>query len=344
MQPIDIILSFEYALILYMLLFVVPGLVGMALMRRGAIKASLPWTKASYALCRFIPHWRTVMAVNLGGSYLHLGEDTLARTYLEESLRRSNRFANSFDIKNTRALAKAYLGVLQVREGQYAGVESLFQEALAAKLNRRYRPFIVVYASSAYIHLGKFAEADALLHELLETPKLGAEFECTAHCNRSFSAYYQNRMGEALQAAQAAAQHPSRFPSTQAVMLVAQILAHIGTGDLEGAKKFEIQALTLVSIVAPFTQSAIYRAIAELALRLDNLDRARDYAERASSLTMTPNGQANILLIQAEVFAARNNANRAETLCRDVLQLECLPFYRERAVTLIARLEHQNGI
>ncbi len=341
MQPIDIILSFEYALILYMLLFVIPGLVGRMLLRRGAVKASLPWTKASYTLCRFIPHWRTMMAVHLGGAYLQLGEDGLARTYVEEALRSSDRFANSFNIKSTRALAKAYLGILQVRVGEFGGVESLFQEVLATKLHPRIRPFIAVYASSAYIQLGRFAEAETLLNELLDTPKLGTEFYGIAYCNRSISAYYQNRMADALKASEAAAQNPSRLPGNQAVVLVAQILSHIGTGDLEGAKRFETQALTLVSIVAPYTQSGIYRAIAELALRLDNLDRARDYAERAASLTMTPNGQANILLIQAEVFAARNNANRAETLCRDVLRLECLSFYKERATSVLARLERQ---
>ena len=75
-----------------------------------------------------------------------------------------------------------------------------------------------------------------------------------------------------------------------------------------------------------------------LALKLGNLDRAREQAERAAALHPTPNAQASSLLIQAEVFALRQNFQRAASLTDAVLRSEAIDFYQRRARALQSRL------
>ena len=88
-----------------------------------------------------------------------------------------------------------------------------------------------------------------------------------------------------------------------------------------------------------FRQGAALRALAELALKQGDLDRARDLAQRSATLGINPNAHANTLLIQAQVFAARHNTHRALTLCRDILETRSVRFYKQRAQELIDRLE-----
>ena len=313
---------------------------GSHLVRAGRYQQALPILRAYYAASRALPRWRGPLAGFLCACYVGMGEFGLARPFAEEAVRENEKrgFAQHL------AAARANLGVILIRQGEFAQATLLLDQTLSKPIHDRLRPTVELYAANAYINLDRLAEAEKLLETALKTAKPNSDIAIVALTNLCLCRIYQNRPEEALVLAQSAAKPKAPSPPIRFTVQTLLLLALVETDRLAEAQEVAAQLASQLNAMDPFRRSSALRALAELAVKQGELDRARDYAQRSATLGLNPNAHANMLLIQAEVFAARHNTHRAVTLCRDILDTEAVSFYRQRAQQLIDRLQPPNTL
>ncbi len=313
---------------------------GSHLVRAGRYQQALPILRAYYAASRALPRWRGPLAGFLCACYVGMGEFGLARPFAEEAVRENEKrgFAQHL------AAARANLGVILIRQGEFAEATLLLDQTLSKPIHDRLRPTVELYAANAYINLDRLAEAEKLLEPALKTAKPDSDISIVALTNLCLCRIYQNRPEEALELAQRAAKPKASSLPIRFTVQTLLLLALVETDRLAEAQEVATQLAPQLNAMDPFRRSSALRTLAELAVKQGELDRARDYAQRSATLGLNPNAHANMLLIQAEVFAARHNTHRAVTLCQDILDTEAVSFYRQRAQQLIDRLQTPNTL
>jgi tetratricopeptide (TPR) repeat protein len=316
-------------------LLLVPVLIGALHLRRHRYARALPWFRYAYALSRFIRSWRGVMALNLCACHVGLGDYAAALSYAEEAVRETDRLRQ----RRNALQARGYLGIVLTRLGEYARAEQLFNEALnGPRLRPRLRTEIESCAATTYVHLGRLEEAARLLEKVISEAPSGSDMQIVSEVNLSSCLYFSGKPAEALKMARHAARKKGRVPWIHDFAQAACMLYLTELGEIAEAQTLQSQLLQHVPDQTPHIQGFVFRATASLALRYGDLDRARDYAERAYGLDPNPNAQAAALLLQAEVFAAHQNSSRASALCAEILRLNPMEFYERRAEDLQHRL------
>ncbi len=317
--------------------FFLPAWYGAYLFHHDKAEQALAWFRWWYRLSRLIRTWRGMAAMNMSACHIALGDLAAALPYTEEAIRETTRFReNSY-----HALALAQEGMILARLGESEKAQQRMDEAFASPLPRRYRPWIEQYAAVVHLNAGRFEEAERLMQGLLAAKKTRPDLRVTAECAISTCHYFRGDTAAALETARRAAALPTRRAWVHAYALGECLLYLAESGETEAARKIEAELRPLLPNLPPQVRASILRAAGQLALRTNDLDKARACAEQAVALDPNPNAQAAALLIEAEVFAARHNRHRAQTLCEDVLRLEPLDFYRQRAHALQNRLSGQ---
>lgn len=332
MDSLTLIIIFEMLLLAGV---IGPMHYGATMVRSGQFQKALPVLRAYYAASKFLPRWRGPIAGFVSACYVGMGEFALAQPYAEEAVAESARYQYAQHL----ASARAHLGIILVHLGDFEQAEPLIQQTLRAEVPPRLRTTVDLFAANGFINLDRLEEADRLIQNVLSNPKAGADVQIVALANLSLCRLYQERTEEALEAAQRAAKAKAPTPAFRFAVLRGLLVCLTELGRLSEAEEIAAQIAPQLNSLDAFRQGAALRALAELALKKGELDRARDYAQRSATLGINPNAHANTLLIQAEVFAARHNTHRALTLCRDILETRSVRFYKARAEALIARLE-----
>lgn len=325
------LLAIEAALVAALL---TPLFVGASLLQQGRTERAIPWFRFLYALGRVIPFWRGFCALNLSSCYINLGDFVTARTLAEEALARFTRRRE----KSYIGLAHAQVALVLTRLGEFEEAGVHVEEALAARSNRRYRRSIELYAAAYYINVGRFDDAMRLFEGVLSSAKPGTDMHYLAECNLSLCYYYRGELPRAIDTVRRAMKQKTSIPWLAGVALYDSMIYLAELGEIEEAEANAAKLIPLLPTLPPHALAGAYRAIGKLAFCQGDLDRARDYAARACAADANPNVQADALLIQAEVFAARHNKHRAETLCGEILHLNAMSFYKERAENLRGRL------
>lgn len=334
MNSLTVLLLLEITLLIALM---APIYIGAILFKRGLYRQALPWWQWCYRLSRVIRSWRALMSINMGACLEALGEFVQARPYLEEALRETEKGYK----RRLRPVALINMAILLLREGDFDRAEQLLDEAFAARrLSRQVRTILLIDAAAVYINKGRFAEAMRLLEEGMAVSKK-PDVQAIALTNLSACHFYQGHLDEALTLIQRAAQQPARLPWVSPYVTGVYIGYLAEAGRWDEAQEMEAKLLPDVAVLPPYLQTTAFRSIARLALCLGKLDRARDYAERAYPLNPNPNAQADSLLLQAEVFAARHNAQRATQLCEEILRLNALEYHKQRAANLLRSLHPQ---
>jgi tetratricopeptide (TPR) repeat protein len=306
------------------------------LLRRGQNTQALPWLRYGYAVSKALPSLRGVVALNLCACHTQLGDYDRAIPFNEEALQRLSRRGES---SRNLAIARAYRGILQARMGNFDEAEAIFNSILAdTKLGSRLRIEVEACAAAAYINQGRFAEARHLLDGVIAATRQDTVSHALAESNMSVCHFFEGNVEEALVMAQHASTRAVTWRWIPTLALANCLNYQIELGNLEAARELEGKVLPDVAAMPGYVQSMIYSAVARLALRNDNLDRARDYAERAYPLDPNPNAQARALLIQAEIFASRQNVGRTDAICAEILRLNALDYYKQHAERLLCLL------
>ena len=335
MDPLLLILLIE-TLLLSLLLG--PLLMTRRLIRRNQPLKALPWAKTTLALGRVFPFCRGIGNLNVAACYVMADDFTTALPHAEQAV---NYFAlrSSPKFRANRAIGLSYLGIALSRTGQMQQAEQRLDEALSLGIrNPSVRAHAEIIAANVYLNRGRLADAGRLMEQVLAMPKLDEERRSAAENLLAGQKYYSEDFAGGLTLARQALQRkttPARF------LVAATINAQFcltELGELREAQALEAGILSQISEAPRNIQSAALRASANLALKLGNLDRAREQAERAALLDSTPNAYAASLLIQAEVFALRQNFQRAASLTDAVLRSEAIDFYQRRARALQGRL------
>src|SRR5579871_4476860 len=319
----------------YILLFFGPIYLGILLYRRERYRAALRCFRWLYALTPLIRTWRGPAACYLAAAYTHLEEYEPARMYAEEAICENRRRK----YRKFLLSSQLHMGVLLSLEGDYEQAERLFDEALAdSTAPAALRRWVEVHAANTYLMRGRLEDAEQLLQNVLADKRPKSEMQATAHCMLGISSYYKHDLPAALVCAQRALKIAAT-PAWARLMALSDTLLYLAEGNnVEEGKKVEAELLPMLPAKPARLQQRALRSIARLALAAGDLDRARDYAERAERADLNPNGRASALLIQAEVFAARHNAHRAVRLCEAVLESNAIDFYRARARALQQQL------
>jgi tetratricopeptide (TPR) repeat protein len=321
------VLGMEFAALL-------PVYYGALLLKRGQYRRAMPFCKWSYTLSKIIPTWKPASAFNLCACHFSAGDYDTALHLAELSAREAQRFRSS----HIEALAQSVQAILITRTGDSGRAVALMEAALETSLPSHFRPFIALNAGAGYLSLGNADKAEMLLREAATDRRTHPEIAPLADCNLMFCLYYQGRLEEALILALETAK-PKRYAGdlrTQILISLqsGQIIILAVAGKIAEAQEIERQMLRNLPLDEPHLLSAPYRAIAELALQNGDLDRARHYAEMAYPLDPRPMAQAQSLLIQAEVFAARKNARRAADLCAEALRHADTTYVQQRSARL----------
>ena len=308
---------------------------GSHLIRAGRFRQALPILRAYHAASRALPRWRGPTAGYVCACYVGLGEFALARPFAEIAVRENEKQGFAPHL----AAARAHLGIILVRQGDFAEAGILLDQTLSSPIPKRLRPTVELFAANACINLDRLAQAEKLLESTLQAAKPNSDIAIVALANLSHCRLYQNRIDDALELArQAAIPKAPSLPIRFAVQ--SQLLVMLIESDkLAEAQEVAARLASQLNDMDPFRRGTALRALAELAVKQGEWDRARDYAQRSAALGLNPNAHANTLLIQAEVFAARHNAHRAITLCQDVLETQAVSFYHQRAQKLLDRLQ-----
>ncbi|HLK55936.1 MAG TPA: tetratricopeptide repeat protein [Chthonomonadaceae bacterium] len=307
------------------------------LLRRGRNTEALPWLRYGYAVSRVIPSLRGPAALHLCACHTQLGNYDQAFPFNEEALQRLSRRGES---SRNLAIARAYRGILLARMGQFTEAESIFTAILADnQLSARLRIEVEACAAAGYINQGRFAEAKRLLTGVIEATRPNTISHALAESNMSVCHFFEGDLPEAVKMARRAASRTVNWHWITTLALANCLNSLIELGDLDAAREIEVQIMPRMSEAPNYVQSAILSMVARLTLRQGDLDRARDLAERAYPLDPNPNAQARALLVQAEVFANRQNAGRTEALCEEILRLNALDYYKERAAKLVRGLK-----
>jgi tetratricopeptide (TPR) repeat protein len=308
-----------------------PIYLGLYLLHRERYRSALRCFRWLYGLTPVLRNWRGPAASYLAACYARMDQNDLARTYAEEAIRENKR-------RNYRKFllsSQMHMGVLMSLEGEYEQAERLFDEALAeAPGSSELRRWAEIHAANTYLMRGRLDDAERLLHEVNADKRANAELQAAAHCIQGICHYYRSDLPAALDCAQQT-RNISKTPSWVRVAALSDMLLYRAEmGDIAGGKQVEAELMPLLPLKPARLEQRAVRAVACLALVAGDLDRARDYAERAERLDPNPNGQAAALLIQAEVFAARHNAHRAVRLCETVLESNTIDFYKAKAGAL----------
>ena len=252
-----------------------------------------------------------------------------------------NYFAlrSSPKFRANRAVGLSYLGIALSRTGQIPQAEQRLDEALALGVrNPSIRAHAEIIAAGVYLNRGRLTDAGRLMEQVLAAPKLGEDYRIAAENLLAYQKYYgEDFAGGLVLARQAMQRKTTSARFTVAATITAQMCL-TELGDLRESQTLEAGILSQISEAPRNIQAAALRSSAALALKRGDLDRAREQAERAASLDFTPNAYAASLLIQAEVFALRQNFQRAASLTDAVLRSEAIDFYQRRARALQDRL------
>jgi tetratricopeptide (TPR) repeat protein len=327
-------------LALFIELLLVAGTVGPMhyganMVRAGRFQQALPILRAYYAASRLLPRWRGPLAGFLCACYVGMGEFALAQPYAEEAVRENSKY----NYPQHLASARAHLGIILIHQGDFDQAAPLIDETLKATIPARLRPTVELFAANGYINLDRQEEAEKLILEVMANAKPGSDIHIVALANLSQCRLLQGRAEEALDIARQAAKPKAPNANIRFAVLRGLLVCLIEMDLLDEAQAVAAQITPDLNKMDAFRQGAALRALAELALKMGDLDRARDLAQRSSTLGINPNAHANTLLIQAQVFAAHHNAHRAMTLCHDILETRSVRFYKLRAQELIDRLE-----
>jgi tetratricopeptide (TPR) repeat protein len=326
------LISLIYGLLL---LFVTPIYLGIHFYRHERYQAALRCFRLLYRLTPLNPRWRGPAACYLAATYSQLDDYETARTYAEEAVRENGRRKYRKLLLNSQLQLGAALSL----QGEYEQAEQLFDEALSgATKPEGLRRWVEIHAASTYLMRGRLDDAEKLLQDVLAAKKIKPEMQINAYCMLGISKYYRQDLPAALRCAQQALSIKAE-PAWARIMALSDVLLFLAEmGNLEEAGKIEAELIPLLPTKPARLQQRALRSVAQLALARGDLDRARDYAERAERADLNPSGHAAALLIQAEVFAARHNANRAVRLCEAVLESNAVEFYKARARALQQRL------
>ncbi len=315
---------------------VAPLVAGNRLLRRGQYAPALKWFLLCRRLGRIMPRRRSMLALKLCACYIGLGDFDAALTYAEEAVCEVEKRNHG---QGVRSLATAYLGIVLTRLGQFDRADALLTSALATpRLRPRLREMVSLCAASVQINRGRFAEATVLLETTLATARENGDNRAAAEYSLSLCRYYEGDLAGALPLARSACERPNTQVWLQTVALSCCLTYLSEMGETGQAQEVAARLMPLLPAAPPHVRASGLRAIAQQALQIGDLDRARSYAEQAYPLDPNPNAHAGALLIQAEVFAARQNRNRAEALCEEILRLPAIEFYKRRARSLA-----QNG-
>lgn len=337
MDPLSLALFIE---VLVLAGVIGPMHYGANMIRTGRFQQALPVLRAYYAASHLLPRWRGPMAGFLSACYVGMGEFALAQPYAEEAVRENSKY----NYPQHLASARAHLGIILVHQGDFDRAGPLIEETLTAPIPPRLKQTVELFAANGYINLDRLDAADKLIQAILNTSKPNTDVQIVALANLSQCRLYQGRAEEALVAARSAATSKAPNSNIRFAVLRGLLVCLTEMNLLDEAQEVVAQIAPELNRMDTFRQGAALRAMAELALKQGDLERARDYAQRSAILGINPNAHANTLLIQAEVFAARQNTHRALTLCRDILETRSVRYYKQRALALIARLEEPDTL
>ena len=308
---------------------------GASMIRAGQFARALPVLRAYYAASRLLPRWRGPLAGFMCACYVGMGEFALAQPFAEEAVSENTKYGYAQHL----ASARAHLGIILVQMGDFERAGPLFEQTLAGPIPARLRPTVELFAANGFLNLDRLDEAEKLIQSVLANAKPGTDVHIVALANLSQCRLYQGRGQEALDTARRAAQSKAPNANIRAAVQRGLLVCLVEMNLLDEAQALAAHIAPELKTMDTFRQGAALRALAELALKQGDLERARDYAQRSATLGINPNAHANTLLILARVFEARHNANRAVTLCRDILETRCVGFFKQRAQEIIARLE-----
>lgn len=323
----EFFLSFLLVELIIVMLILLPARVGSAWIMQGQFRQALPVFRAYHLFSRILPRWRGPTLINLCACHVGLGDYERAQHYAEAAVRESGKRKQ----KQSLATARAYLGLTLLRQGAFEEAGELFDLALAQPLAARLRPHIEALAAHAYLNLDRLADAYQLLHDLQKRVPEGSELAIVVQSNLSWYYGLQERWEEARETALLASARPTHRQDVRASVRMMNVICATEMGDLETAQAEGAQLMPMLPELDAYRRGGCLRAMAQLALRQGDLDRARDLAERAAPVSLNPNAQADLHLIQAEVFAVRHNAHRARALCDEILRSHAADFYKRRA-------------
>jgi tetratricopeptide (TPR) repeat protein len=327
-----------FAELFVFLFFIGPMFAFGAAYRRGNYRVSLLMMRWYYLLGRFLPHWRRFGALYLAQIYISMGDFESALPYAEEAVAAYERVKKPW-IKPWLATAQGCLGVILTRQGHFDRAEALMDEALATgRMRPVFRSVLEINAATTYINRGRIDEAERLLDPFVGVQRPKPDIQAIAMNNRCLCYYLKGDLESAIELSKRAMEQPFRTPMVRPVTQISHMFYLACAGQIAEAQAMEALLNPQIPALSPHLQGAAYRSIARLALTKGNLDRARDYAERAARLDPNPNAQAEPLLIQAEVFATRQNLHRAVTLCEQVLRSDAIEFHKRRAAEMIQHL------
>ena len=335
MDLFTLLLLIEIALFV---LLVAPVAMTRYYFRRNQYLKALPWAKTTRAIGRVFPLWRGMGNINVAACYIMADDFAAAMPHAEQAVTYFERRSSPKFLAN-RAIGLSYLGMALARSGQIEQAEQRLDAALALGVrNRRVRVHAETYAASVYLGRGRLADAGRLMERVLATPKISEDQRAVAENLLAVQRYYAEDFVGGLALARQAMQRKTSLPRFTVSATIAAQMCLTELGELREAQALEAGILTQIMEAPRNVQAAALRASAMLALKLGGLDRAREQAERAAALDPTPNAQASCLLVQAEVFALRQNGQRALSLTGAVLRSDAIDFYQRRARAMQARL------
>ncbi len=335
MSFFTLLLLFEF---IFFALVIIPTRMTRRLLRSNRPLKALSWAKTTLAISHVVPSLRGVGNLNVAACYLSADNAIAAQPYAEKAVAHYDRHASP-RLNANRALSSAYLGLTFARAGQYQEAEELVDSALTLTVrNTEVRALTQINAAGVYLNRGRLADAARLMEQVLAMPKVSDDFRLMAEIQLAAQRYYSEDFAGGLAMARQAMQRKTMTLrlTTQAAALAEACLIELG--DLREAQNLDAGILAQISDAPRPIQNMALLTSAHLALKLGNLDRAREMAERAAPLSPAPNAQAACLLIQAEVFALRQNSQRAASLIDAVLHSDAIDFYQRRARALQARL------
>ena len=315
-----------------------PNVIGPMFLRRYQPDKALPWLKMSRGVSRVLPSWRGFNAVYMAAYHLQKGEYGEALVHAEVGVKETSKSGHR---ELMRQSAKFYLGIALLRHGEFAQAEAILTELQKTRIFSSPKSQAVLEAQRGVIatNQGRFQEASTIFKKYLAEATPGSVPHVSVLCSLSLCAYYEGDLAQALDLAQQAVKKPSTLLWLDAGGRSCQMVYLVEMGELTQAQEIEAWLLSHLQELPPTTKAGAMRAIAQLALKNGDLDRARNYAEQAYPLDPNPNTHASALLIQAEVFATRKNPRRVQDICGEIQRLNALDFYKTRAQKLLQSLE-----
>ncbi len=314
-----------------------PASVGHLLFRRGEYEAAAAWFRRAYLVSRIAPNRRVGMMCNLCACYVHLGDYAQAQPYAENAIRESEKRGQRY----LNSIARLYYGVILIRLGDFSRALTTLSEVLSEiGVNSSMRPLAELYHASALLNSDRLEEAAKSVEALRQNTKIDLDIRVLAEYTLAECLYFSGKTHDALALLKKALESKPKSPWILPLLRGEHLLFLVETGRTMEAKEAEPKLMGILSKQTPSIQSSILRASALLALRSGDLDRARQRAGEACALDPNPNAQAAALLTQAEIFLERHNTHRAQSLCEDILQLNALTFFKNRAQNLLNRIEN----